>query len=127
MDRGGYGLVATVSDGGDDRRIVGDAGYELLPNGNGDVSMTVAAGQRGWLGPFLLDALVEAAASRGGPNLEADVLATNSRMLTVLRIRGYATLSSGDWVTQRLVVGTGGCTPVWPERGGSPRGSDDRS
>jgi hypothetical protein len=120
MDRGGYGLVATVSGDGDHDRIVGDASYELLPNGNGDVSMTVAAGQRGWLGPFLLDALVQAAASRGIPNLEADVLATNSRMLSVLRTRGYATLGSGDWVTQRLVVGTGGRTPLWPARGGTP-------
>jgi hypothetical protein len=126
-ERGGYGVVATVSaDDGEDR-IVADASYELLPNGNGDVSMTVAAGERGWLGPFLLDALVEAAASRGVPNLEADVLATNRRMLSVLRTRGYATLGSGDWVTQRLVVGTGGHTPVWPEpgdasgRGGRPR------
>jgi hypothetical protein len=86
--------------------------------------MTVAAGQRGWLGPFLFDALVEAAASRGVPNLEADVLATNRRMLSVLRTRGYATLGSGDWVTERLVVGTGGRTPVWPERGGTPDRGD---
>jgi hypothetical protein len=117
VDRGGYGLVATLRGDSDDNRIVGDASYELLPNGNGEVSMTVAAGQRGWLGPFLLDALVDAAASRGVPNLEADVLATNRRMLSVLRTRGYAALSSGDWVTQRLVVGTGGRMPVWPERG----------
>jgi GNAT superfamily N-acetyltransferase len=108
VERGGYGVVATVSADGGEGRIVGEASYELLSNGNGDVSMTVAAGQRGWLGPFLLDALMEAAASRGVSNLEADVLATNRPMLSVLRSRGYATLSSGDWVTQRLVVGDRG-------------------
>jgi GNAT superfamily N-acetyltransferase len=124
VERGGYGVVATVSADGGEGRIVGEASYELLSNGNGDVSMTVAAGQRGWLGPFLLDALMEAAASRGVSNLEADVLATNRPMLSVLRSRGYATLSSGDWVTQRLVVGTGGRTPVWPERVEKPDHGD---
>ncbi len=123
--RGGYGLVAVEvpaggeGDGGGTGhrhgRIVGDASYERLPNGDGELGMTVAVDRRGWLGPFLLDALIEAAAERGVPNLEADVLVTNSRMLTLLRSRGYATLPSDDWVTVRLIVGTAGRTPVWPE------------
>jgi len=123
VDRGRYGLVATVD--GDGRAesgprtrvspgIVGEASYELLPNGDGALGMAVATGQRGWLGPYLLDALAEAAASRGVPNLEAEVLVTNSRMLGLLRSRGYATVGSNDWSTLRLVVGTAGHTPVWP-------------
>jgi hypothetical protein len=79
-ERGGYGLVATAGSDGDvvaGARIVGEASYELLPNGDGELAITVAADQRGWIGPYLLDALVEAAAARGVPNLEADVLATN--------------------------------------------------
>jgi hypothetical protein len=133
-DRGGYGLVAVVGrDGGDGASptapapLVGEASYELLPNGDGELGMVVAAGQRGWLGPYLLDALAEAAAARGVPNLEADVLVTNSRMLTLLRSRGYATVGSDDWCSLRLVVGTSGPTPTWPgeaaadDRTGRPR------
>jgi hypothetical protein len=128
VDRGGYGVVATVDADGEigDRngrqsdttaaggRIVGEANYEPLPNGDGELAITVAADQRGWLGPYLLDTLVEVADARGVPNLEADVLVTNKRMLNVLRSRGYATLWSNDWVTVRLIVGTAGHTPVWP-------------
>jgi hypothetical protein len=119
VDRGGYGLVATVCTPREDERastqqtIVGEASYELLPNGDGELGMAVAAGERGWLGPYLLDALVEAAAARHVPNIEADVLVTNSRMLALLRARGYATVGS-DWTSLRLVVGTAGPTPVWP-------------
>jgi hypothetical protein len=120
VDRGGYGMVATIAgDGGCDAppfvpRIVGEANYELLSNGDGELGMVVAAGERGWLGPWLLDALMEAAAARGVPNIEAAVLVTNRRMLTLLRSRGYATVPSDDWTSVRLIVGTDGPTPVWP-------------
>ena len=127
-ERGGFGLVATMGAGGDvagGARIVGEASYELLPNGDGELAITVAADQRGWLGPYLLDALVEAAAARGVRNLEADVLVTNGRMLALLRSRGYATMGSNDWTTLRLVVGTAGRTPVWPA-GRSATGHTDR-
>ena len=67
---GGYGLVAVEvsrgAGGGDgDGRVVGEASYELLPNGDGELAMAVADDHRGWLGPYLLDALVEAAAAWG--------------------------------------------------------------
>lgn len=112
-ERGGFGVVAL--DGPD---VVGEANYELLANGNGELGMAVAEHSRGWLGPFLLDTLIEAAAARGVPNIEAAVLVTNARMLAVLRSRGYATLPSDDWVSLRLVVGTRGRTPAWPARRG---------
>ena len=128
--RGGYGLVAVEvppgagghggRPGKEGGRIVGDASYELLADGDGELGMVVAGDRRGWLGPYLLDALLEAAAERGVPNLEADVLVTNGRMLTLLRSRGYATLPSDDWVTVRLIVGTAGRTPVWPEADDGP-------
>lgn len=141
-ERGGFGLVAVVTGGpaGDDEvgearaagrtghgeepaagRVVGEAGYELLPNGDGELAMMVAPDWRGWLGPYLLDALVEAAAARGVPNIEADVLATNRPMLELLRSRGYAVMPSDDWVSLRLIVGTAGRTPVWPEGHERPR------
>lgn len=89
-DEGGYRLVAVVS--GPRDSIVAEAGYALLPDGNGEFTLTVAVGWRGWLGPYLLDALVAAAAARGVPNLEADILVTNLRMIALVASRGYATL-----------------------------------
>ena len=142
-DRGGYGVVAVVEgarrgaadEGGaieagaagiEPGRIVGEASYELLPNGDGELGITVAADQRGWLGPFLLDALVEAAAARGVPDLEADVLVTNRRMLALLRSRGDASLGSNDWSMVRLLVGTAGHAPAWPGGSGPDRRPDRR-
>lgn len=117
-ERGGFGVVAVAGDGGP---IVAEANYELLPDGDGELAMVVAERWRGWLGAYLLDVLIEAAAARGVPNLEADVLVLNQRMLALLRRRGYATLSSDDWVSRRLMVGTAGPTPVWPAAGpGAP-------
>ena len=60
---GGYGLVAVI--GGPDARIVAEADYFLLPNGDGELAVTVAPDWRGWLGPYLLDALIVAAAANG--------------------------------------------------------------
>jgi hypothetical protein len=109
-DRGGAGLVACV----DGEGVVAEAGYELLPNGDGELEITVSDGWRGWLGPYLLDALAEVAAERGVPNLEADVLATNGPMLAMLRTRGYATVPTGDLTVVRAIIGTETTTPVWP-------------
>lgn len=122
VERGGFGVVAVDADG----NLVGEANYELLPNGDGELGMVVARAWRGWLGAYLLDTLIEAAAARGVPNIEADVLVTNGRMLALLRSRGYATLPSDDWMSFRLIVGTEGTTPVWPSRSGDPPGVPPR-
>jgi hypothetical protein len=89
-DEGGYRLVAVVS--GAENKLVAEAGYALLPDGNGEFALTVAGGWRGWLGPYLLDAIVAAAAARGVPNLQADILVSNIRMLALVSSRGYITL-----------------------------------
>jgi hypothetical protein len=89
-EEGGYRLVAVVS--GAEDKIVAEAGYAMLPDGNGEFALTVAAGWRGWLGPYLLDALVAAAAARGVPNLQADILLENAQMLALVAGRGYVTL-----------------------------------
>jgi hypothetical protein len=89
-DEGGYRLVAVVS--GPENRLVAEAGYALLPDGNGEFALTVAGGWRGWLGPYLLDAVVAVAAARGVPNLQADILVSNIRMLALVSHRGYVTL-----------------------------------
>ena len=61
--RGGFGVVAVDGAG----RIVGEANYELLPDGDGELGMAVARDWRGWLGPYLLDTLVDAAAAGACP------------------------------------------------------------
>ena len=109
------GLVAEFRDGPDrPGRIVGEAAYELLENGDGELGITVDRRWRGWLGPYLLDALLEAAAAQGVPNLEADVLATNGPMLKLAHTRGAVDLEQPDWAEVRVLIGTGSDTPSWP-------------
>lgn len=112
--RGGVELVAVLSAPGATECVVAEAGYEPLPNGNGELAITVDRHWRGWLGPFLLDALVEHAAAGGVPNLEAEVLVRNGPMLALLRARGQATRPKQDWSVVRVVIGTTGPTPTWP-------------
>lgn len=90
---GGYRLVAVVSGPANEPgKLVAEAGYAILPDGNGEFAITIADGWRGWLGPYLLDALVAAAAARGVPILQADILVSNVRMLALVSTRGYVTL-----------------------------------
>ena len=65
-------------------------------------------------GPWFRDALVDVAAGRGVPNLEADVLAANGPMLPVLRARGSVVMSHDGYSIMRLMIGTSGTTPTWP-------------
>jgi hypothetical protein len=126
-DRGGGGLVATICDHSDDagivapdgghartERIVAEATYTPLTNGDAELGITVARHARGWLGPYLLDTLLEDAAARGFPNLRSDVLVTNAQMLAMLRRRGYAVIGFDDHpAIVRLSVGTVGRIPSW--------------
>ncbi len=114
-ERGGVGLVAVLEDRDRSVRIVGETSYEMLPGGGAELGITVAAGSRGWLGPYLLDALVEAARVRGVTSLEADVLLENRRMLALMRARGYATMDHSERPSiVRVVIGTESRTPPWP-------------
>lgn len=119
-ERGGAALVAEVTADGASR-IVAEAEFSLLPNGNGELSIVVASPFRGWLAPFLLDVLVEVAAGRGVPNLEADVLVQNAPMLAVLRRRGMALVPRDDWSIVRACIGTTGPGPTWPPRSSGHR------
>ena len=121
-ERGGFGLIAVIEGPDGTSRIVGEATYELLPDGDGELGITVAEDARGWLGPYLLDALVEAAADRGVPNLEAYVLVTNRRMLTMLRARGYAIVDHDEQpAVIRVTIGTTQRMPTWPGTHERPR------
>jgi hypothetical protein len=120
-ERGGCLLLALVQEGSRSDRVVGDAGYTLLPDGGGEFAITVAPGYRGWLGPFLLDCLVRVAGERGVPNLQADILVENRSMLALVKARGYVAVDHPDFTIVRVMIGTTGGTPTWPGRSGRPR------
>ncbi len=119
-ERGGFGLIADMEDAGGTSRIVGEATYDLLGNGDAELGITVAEPARGWLGPYLLDVLVEQAAARDVPNLEADVLVTNRRMIAMLRARGFAVVEH-DPAIVRIAIGTTRRIPSWPGTHDRPR------
>ncbi len=104
-DKHGCGLVAVLTDAAGQEEIVGEASFTPLPDGNGELGITVASAWRGWLGPYLLDTLVEAAAERGVPNLEADIMFENTKMLALMRARGCVTLAHPDPSILRVAIG----------------------
>jgi hypothetical protein len=118
-DRGGALLVAEV-DGGDAPELVADAWYSLLPNGDGEFAITVARAWRGWLGAFLLDALLQVGAANGVPNLEAEIMLRNRPMMGLVRRRGCVRMAD-DGSAAHVVIGTRDRLPSWPPRGDRPR------
>ena len=114
-DEGGYRLVAVAS--GPQDSLVAEAGYAILPDGDGEFTLTVAPGWQGWrLGSHLLDILVTAAAARGVPNLQADIMLDNTRMLALLSRRGYLTLDQYELREARVAIAA-----AQPARGGPRR------
>ena len=102
-DEGGYRLVAAAS--GAEDALVAEAGYTLLPDGDGEFALTVAPGWRGCrLGRYLLGAIVAAAAARGVPNLQADIMLGNAPMLALVRDRGYITLHRDEFSDMRIAI-----------------------
>lgn len=119
-EQGGAVLVA-VEQNDEGERIVADAGY--VPSGadTAELAMTVAADRRGWLGPFLLDVLVEHARAAGIANLSAEILPNNAGMLALLRSRGCALRPGDDPSVLQILIGTCGTTPSWPTDSPRPR------
>ena len=115
-DEGGYRLVAVAS--GPQDSLVAEAGYVILPDGDGEFTLTVAPGWQGWgLGSHLLDILVAAAAARGVPHLQADIMLDNTRMLALLSRRGYLTLDQYGLREVRVAIAA-----AQPARGGPAGG-----
>ncbi len=126
-ERGGFGVVAVVTDpgtsvdaNGNDGVVVAEAGYAMRHDGDGDLAITVATPWRGWLGPYLLDVLVRAAAEAGVRNLQAEVLLENGPMLALLRRRDPISVAHDDGMV-RLSIGTTGVTADWPPEESRPR------
>ena len=111
QEPGSVRLVAEV--GGE---IVAEASAQRLPDGDGELGITVAKPWRGWLGGYLLDVLCAEAAAAGMPNLEADVLVANHNMLGLVHKRAYAVMSRPDWTTVRIIMGSATPTPSWPPK-----------
>jgi GNAT superfamily N-acetyltransferase len=115
-ERGGALLIAVA---GDD--VVAEAGYGPADDGIGDFGIAVAREWRGWLGPYLLDALADVARDRGVSVLRADVLAENRPMLRLLASRGDAWLPDDDLRVVHIVIPTSGRAPAWPPDTVGPR------
>lgn len=120
VDKGGIVLVAVEGEHGEGA-IVADAGYVPTGSDIAELAMTVDPARRGWLGPYLLDALVEHARDHGIRVLEAEVLVENCSMLGMLRARGCALRPSTDLTTAQVVIATEGDAPAWPADGQHPK------
>lgn len=114
----GASIVAEVTGTGE---LVGEAAYVRQANGNGDFSLTVDAAWRGWLGPYLLDVLVEQAAADGVPNLEADILTENRPMQAIVRRRGAMVGPESDHTVVHVVFGTRERMARWGDGHERPR------
>jgi ribosomal protein S18 acetylase RimI-like enzyme len=116
-DEGGHRLVAVAS--GPPDSLVAEAGYAILPDGDGEFTLTVAPGWQGrLLGSRLLDILVAAAAARGVPNLQADIMLDNTRMLALLSRRGYLTLDQYGLREARIAIAA--AQPTQSDSGSNP-------
>ena len=111
-DRGGFGLIA-FAHGVDGDEVIGEAGYALQSDGDGEFAVAVAPAWRGWLGIYLVDRLARHAAASGVANLQAEVLLENRPMLAILRHRGAVDLEHPGSVV-RMSIGTTGDVPSWP-------------
>jgi hypothetical protein len=118
---GGLVLVAEVGEADGARRLVADAGYAPSTSGEPELALTVAPGWRGWLGPFLLDTLLEAAASRGIDALDAVILVENRAMMALARARGFVVVEHPDWTSARVRLSTSDRVPHWPAGHDRPR------
>ena len=118
-EHGGYSVIA-IEHRGDESRPVAEAGYAMLADGFGELAVTVAPDWRGWLGPYLIDVLVEHAAAAGLPGLRAEVLTENTTMRRLLAQRG-AVVAEHDAGTVQLVIGTSTRVAPWIATDERPR------
>lgn len=107
--RGGWGLLAEVHDPRHptERQVVAEAGYVPDLGGEAELAICVDPHWRGWLGPFLLDAVLRAAADRGVDHVWADVLRENRPMVALARARGAEVVAQADPTEVRLRIPTG--------------------
>ena len=110
---GGTCLVVEETSSDGTKLIVAEAGFAPLSDGDAELAITVDCNHRGWMGPWLLDTLLEHAAAKGIPNLQALVAAQNTRMRVMVCGRGAGGLPDDDWSNVRLQISTTGDVPTW--------------
>lgn len=117
--RGGCCLLVRLRD---DRglRVIAEAGFSKLDDGDGELGIAVDPHHRGWMGSWLLDLLLGHAAALGVQNLQALVKTHNRPMLEVIGHRGCARFDDTDWETTRVTMATAGRTPSWPPQAPRP-------
>lgn len=118
--RGGAVLIVIEGDT-ETGRVIADAGYIPSDPQTAELAMTIDPERRGWIGPYLLDVMVEHARSAGMINLVAEVLTNNCAMMALLRARGCAFEPSSDLSVARVLIGTDAHTPVWTDGAPHPR------
>jgi hypothetical protein len=118
--RGGLCLLVELTTSSD-CRVVAEAGFAPLADGDAELGITVAPGHRGWTGPWLLDVLMAHASEMGVENIQALVKTENRPMLDIIRHRGCARFDDKDWETTRVTMSTNGHTPTWPPESARPR------
>lgn len=118
--RGGAVLIVIEGDI-ETGRVIADAGYIPSDPQTAELAMTIDPERRGWLGPYLLDVMVEHARAAGIVNLVAEVLTNNCAMMALLRARGCAFEPSSDLSVARVLIGTEAHTPVWTDDAPHPR------
>lgn len=119
--RDGVGLVAELHIPNRKPVVIAEAGCARQADGDAELGIAVDPEHRGWLGSWLLDALLEQAALTGIPNVQALIESGNRSMRSVLCHRGAAGIPSADWSTARLTISTSGSTPSWPAGDGTAR------
>lgn len=118
--RGGLCLLVELTTQ-DTRRVIAEAGFAMIDDGDAELGITVAPGHRGWTGPWLLDVLMAHASAAGIDNMQALVKTSNRPMLDIIRHRGCARFDDSDWETTRVTMSTSGHTPTWPPDSARPR------
>jgi L-amino acid N-acyltransferase YncA len=116
-ERNGLWLVAVTDDG----EVVADGGYTPLEDGDAEVALTVKGPWRGWLGSYLLDAVIRDASEHGVRNVRADILLENRPMMNLVARRGYATVDQPDWTVINVTISTDRGRPAWPPAHERPR------
>src|SRR5205823_4484739 len=84
--RGGLWVVCVTKEGD----VVADAGYSMRDDGDAEFAVTVSEEWRGWLGSYLLEAMLRDAAEHGVHNMRADIMLENRPMLRLAAHRGFA-------------------------------------
>lgn len=123
-DRGGRGLVAeaaapTGQHAATSAEIVGEAHVERLRGDTagartvGELVLVLAPDWRDWLGPRLLDAMLDVAAAGGYVHVEVDVMRSDTWLHEQIEARSHAAVPTDDWLSTRVALGVAGAPPAW--------------